>query len=175
VFADDLAREIDQAQPSLARAKALRLLNYRERSISELAARLTGDGYPDSVATRVVGDLAASGLVDDDRFAHALARQLLEIRGLGRRRALTDLAAKGVDAEVAARAVDELVSVSDDVARAEEMARQLAPRLGGSVDRIAGRLVRKGFPTGVALRAARDAADAVANLDDPSYLRESDE
>jgi regulatory protein len=171
---DDLAAAIDEAEPALARAKALRLLNYRERSVAELVTRLERDGYPDTVARSVAGDLEASGLVNDERFAHALARQLLEIRGLGRRRALSDLAAKGVDEDLATRAVDELVTASDDIRRAEEMAVKLAPRLGGSVDRIASKLVRKGFATGVALRAARDAVDAMAVPDDPSYLQESD-
>ncbi len=171
---DDLAAAIDEAEPALARAKALRLLNYRERSVAELVTRLAQDGYPDAVARSVARDLESSGLVDDERFAHALARQLLEIRGFGRRRALSDLAAKGVDEEIAVRAVDDLVTASDDVRRAEEMAVKLAPRLGGNVDRIASKLVRKGFPTGVALRAARDAVDAMEDLDDPSYLQESD-
>ncbi len=170
---EDLAQAIDEAEPSLARAKALRLLNYRERSVSELVGRLCQDGFPDTVARSVIDDLEASGLVDDERFAHSLARQLLEIRGFGRRRALSDLAAKGVDKEVAARAVDRLASVQDDERHAEELARRLAPRLGGSVQRIASKLVRKGFPTGLALRAARDAADAMADVDDPSYLQES--
>jgi regulatory protein len=169
----DLSEAIDSAEPALARAKALRLLNYRERSVSELVGRLIGDGYPDPLARSVAGDLEASGLVDDERFAHALARQLIEIRGFGRRRALSDLAAKGVDDRIAAAAVDEFASPQDDERRAEEMARQLAPRLRGDVDRIASKLVRKGFPTGVALRAARDAADAMAQIDDPSYLQES--
>ena len=170
---EDLAHAIDEAEPSLARAKALRLLNYRERSVSELIERLKQDGFPDAVARSVADDLEASGLVDDERFANSLARQLLEIRGFGRRRALSDLAAKGVDEQVAARAVDELVSVQDDERRAREMARQMAPRLAGSVERIASKLVRKGFPTGVALRAAREAAEALAHIDDPSYLQES--
>ena len=170
---EDLARDIDEAEPVLARAKALRLLNCRERSVSELVEKLTRDGYPDEVARGVSADLEASGLVDDERFAHALARQLLEIRGLGRRRALWDLAAKGVNPDLAAAVVDELVSVSDDERHAREVAARLAARLGGSVDRVASRLVRKGFPTGVSLRAARDAVDALAHVDDPSYLQES--
>lgn len=173
--ADELSHQIDEAEPVLARAKALRLLNYRERSVSELAGRLEQDGYPAEVARKVASDLEASGLVDDERFAHALARQLLEIRGLGRRRVLADLATKGVDPEVAANAVDELVSVADDERRAQEMARTLSSRVGGSVDRVASKLVRKGFPTGVALRAARDAVDALSHIDDPSHLQESDD
>ena len=139
----------------------------------ELVEKLTRDGYPDEVARGVSADLEASGLVDDERFAHALAWQLLEIRGLGRRRVLWDLAAKGVHPDLAAAVVDELVSVSDDERHAREMAARLAARLGGGVDRVASRLVRKGFPTGVSLRAARDAVDALAHVDDPSYLQES--
>ncbi|MDO8963236.1 MAG: RecX family transcriptional regulator [Coriobacteriia bacterium] len=154
---DELAGRLERAEPGRARERALRLLSFKERSAHEVRKRLVDDGYCEDVSASVVADLERSGLVDDERFARVLARSLTEIRGLGGSRVLRELAAKGVDADLARRALDEFLPPDAEAAAAAEMAARLALRADARTDRIAGRLVRKGFAPALALRASRDA------------------
>ena len=58
----------------LARSKAEELLNRRDYSSSELAAKLREAGYHPSVADEVVARFVEVGLLDDGRFAELFAR-----------------------------------------------------------------------------------------------------
>lgn len=157
---EELAARIDAEEPVRARERAVRLLAYRERSAAQLRGRLSGDGYPDGVTDAVIADLESSGLVDDERFAGALARLLTEVRGIGRSRALRELAAKGVDPDLALAALDESLPLESEREAALRLGRALAARPGATIDRIATRLARKGYAVPVALGAAREALAA---------------
>jgi regulatory protein len=165
---DEIGAALDAEEPVRARERAIRLLAYRERSVTELRSRLVDDGYPEEVAARTVGDLERIGLVDDERFAGSLARVLTGVRGMGRSRALRELAAKGVDPEMAREALDENLTPEDEHDHALELARAVASRPGASFDRVAARLARKGYSVSVSLRATREAFDEItrdAHLD----------
>jgi regulatory protein len=102
--------------------------------------------------------LSSSGLIDDERFARALAEQTVVVRGSGRRAALEALRAKGVARDVAERAVEGAAG-EDEEARAEDLARRRATRLTGLDPARAGRrllefLIRRGYEPAVARRAA---------------------
>jgi regulatory protein len=149
----------------LARERAYRLIAYKERSETEILGRLLDDGYPEGVSECTVRQLAESGLLDDRRFAETSARSLTEIRGLGRVRAERDMARRGIPDELAREALDALVPAEDEPSRALEAARRLG-RSGDSVERLATRLVRRGFTASHSLSAARqtvstDAADTL--------------
>lgn len=150
----DLHERIASAAPIRARERALRLLMYRERSEHELFDRLTSDGYPPEIAHEVVTSLISSGLLDDDRFAENYARMLVLSRGYGRARALRELLKRGIDQERALEALEAVAPEDHEVARAGERAHALA-RAGDTRDRLAARLVRRGFSPGIALSAAR--------------------
>ncbi|GBF88994.1 hypothetical protein Rsub_01493 [Raphidocelis subcapitata] len=57
-----------------ALARAMRLINYRERSARELLQRLGEDGYDPGVAARAVARMQELGLQDDERYAQMFAR-----------------------------------------------------------------------------------------------------
>lgn len=155
VHLDGLSARIGEAAVPRARERALRLLTYRERSSHELESRLADDGYPHEVVRALVADLAASGLIDDSRFAHNYVRMLVVSRGYGRQRAMRELTARGIPEECAREALDAVAPQEDEEARASERARALA-RAGDTPERLASRLVRRGFAASVALRAARN-------------------
>ena len=67
----------------LARSKAEDLLNRRDYSSSELAAKLRQAGYHPSVADEVVARFVEVGLLDDGRFAELFARSKAAV-GWGR-------------------------------------------------------------------------------------------
>jgi regulatory protein len=182
---DELERAIDEAEPVRARERALRLLTYRERSATELAARLAEDAFPQAVAAAVVADLERVGLVDDERFARMTARVLTQIRGMGRSRALRELASKGIGPDLAQEVVDEALPRKAEQTAADDLARALACRPKASVDRVAARLLRKGYTPPIALGAAKRACAEHAmehgddrwegDFGDAPDLRESDD
>ena len=151
---DVLGRAREAAAP-LARERAYRLLGFRDRSAAELRGRLEEDGYPDDVVRDLIEDLVASGLLDDERFARTLARSLIDIRGLGRARAAREMTQRGVTTETVAEALDEVLDGEREDDRALFAARR-SHRQSDTVDRLAARLVRRGFGTREALHAARE-------------------
>src|ERR671918_1728368 len=92
--------------------RALRLLSVRSRSRHELRARLIRAGYEPEEIDTALADLEDVGLVDDERFAREVA-EYQRRKGLGRRAGLAALRGKGVDRDLAERAVDE-VQPQDD-------------------------------------------------------------
>jgi regulatory protein len=166
VETDVLAARIDEAERPLARERALRLLTARERSQAQLLARLIEGGFSPGAAHSTVADLARVGLVDDIRFAHALARTLANARGVGRAGIARDLRAAGIGEDLAAAALDDALGDEDETAAARRIAALAAAKAGATVDRVAARLVRRGYRPPLALTVAREAMRAVADPDD---------
>jgi regulatory protein len=164
----DLAVRIGETELSCAREKAIRLLTYRERSAAGLRGRLMEDGYSETAAAAVTTDLERIGLIDDERFAHALARTLTQARGLGRGRVSHELARAGISEDLAAEVLEEALPPDAELDAARRLARVAAARPGATRDKVASRLLRRGYRPAVALAAAR------IELDD-ALTRESDD
>lgn len=165
VVQSELETRITAAEGRAARERVLRLLAARERTSGEIRRRLLDDGYPPPVVEASVRHFESSGLLDDTRFAESAARSLIIGRRLGRTRALRELTRRGLDADLAATALDQWAPVDGEQQRAADSAARLV-RAGDTVDRLAARLVRRGFPPGVALRAARMALEDGGELPD---------
>jgi regulatory protein len=148
---DTDARELETAE---ARERALRLLGYRERSVADLHRKLTDDGYPIDIVESLVADFVRSGLVDDERFADLLARSLVQLRGFGLARARGEFERHGVDEAVASGALARVAPADEEPGRALEAARR-SLRPSDTIDRMAARLVRRGFSPSVAFSTAR--------------------
>ena len=152
--------------PKSCHERALGLLAVRPRSRRELEARLLQAGFEPDEVSEVLGRLEAVGLVDDEAFAHAVAEQAFGVRRSGERAVRAALAAKGVSGETVAAVIEELGGDEDE--RACELARSRLTRLRGvPPERAFGRLVsllaRRGYPPGVARRAARLALEVEAS------------
>ncbi|PKQ38745.1 MAG: RecX family transcriptional regulator [Actinobacteria bacterium HGW-Actinobacteria-1] len=171
VTLEALEQQVDEAERQALRDRALAVLAYRERSVSELRTKLLEDGYPPESVATTVSAFERSGLVDDVRFADSVARSAAGGRGLGRRRAERDLASRGVADDVAAAALDQYMPAEGEHARAVELALRLR-RTNERVDRLAARLVRKGFAPFVAFGAAREALSDLP--DDDSVAEDPD-
>lgn len=155
-----LESRVADDEPVCARDRAIRLLAYRERSTGEMETRLAEDGYRTDVIQTVIGDLRRLGLVDDERFARMTVRNMTEIRGLGSTRTLRQLLSKGIDPELARETLEDLLPAEAEQEAAAGLARGFACRSGATVERVAARLVRKGYRPAVALRAAKEAIGA---------------
>jgi regulatory protein len=144
------------------REAALGLLSSREHSRRELLRKLRRKGHSQDHIETIVGRLEAAGLVSDERYARLFVTDRLAIHPLGRRRIVMELRRRGIEAEAASRAVDEVYREGevDEGVVAERLARRRAVRLEG-VDpaaarrRLAGYLARRGFAPEIVTEAIR--------------------
>ena len=147
-------------EPKSCHERALGLLAVRPRSRRELEQRLTAAGFGAEEVADVLAMLERVGLVDDADFARQLAEQQFVHKRAGRRAVTSALIAKGIAPDLIEAVVAE--APDDEEARAEELARSKALRMG-SVDaakafnRLFGLLMRRGYAPQVARQAARRA------------------
>jgi regulatory protein len=156
--------EDDLGDPeSVARGLCLRALTGAPKTRQQLAELLARRGIPDEAAETVLDRFTEVGLIDDAAFARAWVSSRQAGRGLARRALSSELRAKGVDAEVAAEAVE---AVDDDDERAAA-SRLVERRLRGmarldratATRRLIGMLARKGYSGGLAAAVVREALD----------------
>jgi len=130
---------------------AIKFLERRLHSTSELRRKLQPRGYPPAVVDEVMADLLRMNYLDDARFAQLKAQSAAQHKHHGRRRAKMELLKSGVQSEVADQALDK---VYDDKSETRDVARQLAmkqaPRLKKldpqvAKRRLIGMLQRRGF------------------------------
>jgi SOS response regulatory protein OraA/RecX len=95
---------------------AVRALQHRDRSRSQLRSKLRSAGVAPTVCERTLDVLTDSGLLDDARFAHERARVLAE-RGSGDALIRADLLAAGIDEGELSSAVNALDSERDRALR----------------------------------------------------------
>jgi regulatory protein len=169
---DDLGDRVCAAEPRMARERAIRLLTARERSRSGLTSRLVEDGFSSEVARATVDDLVRIGLVDDERFAHALARTLANARSAGRARIARELRDAGIEESVADAALEEALPADHEIAAARRLAATSAARPGATVEKLAARLVRRGYRPALALEEARRAIGDADVVVDPDCLQD---
>src|SRR5215217_7797887 len=178
---DPLTPDVDPGSPedemgdpeSVARGICLRALTGAPKTRQQLADLLAQRGVPDDAAETVLDRFTEVGLIDDAAFAEAWVSSRQSGRGLARRALSAELRAKGVDAEVAAEAVE---AVDDDDER--ETARRLVDRKVGAMRRLdratatrrlMGVLARKGYNGGLAAAVVREALDGLAGGADEEF------
>ncbi|MET1036269.1 MAG: regulatory protein RecX [Arthrobacter sp.] len=157
------ARERDPE--SAARAIVLRQLTGAAKSRKQLEDKLRARDIPDPAARSVLDRFEELQLVDDAAFAQAWVRSRSQAKGLARGALRRELRDKGIDPELADAALEQLGADEEaDAARrlAERRLRSVAPGTDRdrAVRRVVGMLARKGYPPGLAFRAASEAWDA---------------
>ena len=172
--------EDDLGDPvSAARGICLRALTGAPKTRSQLADLLAARDILDDAAKTVLDRFTEVGLIDDAAFARAWVSSRQAGRGLARRALSAELRAKGVDAEVAAEAVE---AVDDDDER--ETARRLVDRKVGAMRRLdratatrrlMGMLARKGYSGGLAAAVVREALDGVDSVEADAEFEALDE
>lgn len=139
-----------QSDTRRALDKVMDYLSLRDHASGELYQKLCRkfDAHSAAYAVARAGEL---GLLDDAGFARRRAAELLRKRK-SRREILNDLAAKGIDRDTAAEAVESLYDEAEE-GEDPEMAsvqalleRQYAAKLAaGKRDQVAAALARRGF------------------------------
>ncbi|MBQ4551705.1 MAG: regulatory protein RecX [Clostridia bacterium] len=135
--------------------KAVKLLAMRDHSEGELRDKLYQAGYPDAVIDKVIEKLTLMELVDDEHFAEKWAQSRAHKHG--RRRIEQELTHKGVDREVARRAVGNLTD-EDQLQDAIRLVGKFLSRTHGDMDRslyqrTLAMLARHGYDADIARKA----------------------
>ena len=167
----------DPAEPpadpeSVARALCLRALTGAPKTRRQLADMLARRDVPEAAAEAVLDRFVEVGLIDDAAFARAWVDSRQSGRGLARRALQAELKAKGVDADVAAQAV-ETVDADDERAAALQLVQRRARSMqrldrATATRRLIGMLARKGYGGGMAAAVVREVLDAVGAEPDES-------
>jgi len=137
----------------------LRSTANRPQTEAEVAAKLRGRDFDDAVVAATLERARRMGAVDDAAFAAAWVEDRGRRRGYGLARLRQELRRRQVPDAVADAALTGLEE-RDELAVATELARHRAQQLPSSLqpDAVARRLVsflaRRGYPEGLARRAA---------------------
>ncbi len=147
-------------RPESAWERALARLSRRDFSEAELRRALGRDGYAPAEVDAALLRLREKRLLDDARYAGRRARRGLGERGMGRLRVRAELRARGVAPRTAESAVAEALAETPEAERIEALARAWwrTHRSGepqARVRRLAGWLVRRGFPAGAVAERLR--------------------
>ena len=165
---------------------AARSLSGAPRSRRSLEERLISAGYPEEHVRVAVARLVAIGLIDDERFGQALLDSRDRSRQRGDRALHQELRRRGIDEELAQRLLAQRAAgepqrtesvwgatlrvVEEHAEGAEERAARAALaklRLRGGdarseVQRLAQGLARRGFPSALSWRLARERVQSEA-------------
>jgi regulatory protein len=150
---------MDDSAPDLEKALryAHRAIGRREQTVAEIRALLERRGVDEPVAEAAVGELLASGLLDDARFARRFAGDKRDLDQWGARRIASELGRRGVEAA-------EIAAVVDETGRDDELETALIllgrripepPRDDRERDRAWRLLVRRGYDPELAYEAVR--------------------
>lgn len=142
--------------------RALSLLRRSDKTRAELAARLREDEELSEEAREAVLDrMEEYGYLSDARVADAIVDKLLRRQGKGRMLVERELRHRGISEHIIEASLEDC-DRDDEFLRAEAAALERARKLRGVDDvtahrRLVSYLQRRGFTSGVALRAAEQA------------------
>ena len=106
----------------VAYQRALRLIQYRPRSESEIRQLLRRHQTPEETAEETIERLKQSGLINDAGFAQTWVENRTDLRPRSRRALTYELSQRGVDADV----IEQSLSEIDDDAMAYQAAQRPA-------------------------------------------------
>jgi Uncharacterized protein conserved in bacteria len=165
---DELRELLSDSQLRRAKSKALYLLNFRDYSRRDLAARLRSDNeYSDEAIEAALDYMTEIGAVDDARYAENMIRHLIHQKHYGRRRILQELSAKGIDRYTAETALREF-DLDEQAAILELLDKKFSRDLDNDkgIRRTIATLQRYGYEMGDIMQALRDYADQIDQDED---------
>ena len=115
---EELKALLDESARRRAREKAVYLLSRSDHSRRGLEEKLRREAGAE-VAEQTAQRMEELGYINDERYAHRLARDLTERKLYPRRRAVQELCARGISRELAMLAVEE--TEKEDLDKALEL------------------------------------------------------
>lgn len=127
--------------------RALKLLGRQESSVRRLRRKLVQRGYGSEEIEEAIVRLKDYGYLDDHRYGARWAEERLRRGPIGARRLRSDLESRGLDGDVAASLVRDLLP-ENDLEMAREATESWNRRRGGDEKALARYLDRLGFSSG---------------------------
>ncbi|HDL64203.1 MAG TPA: regulatory protein RecX [Proteobacteria bacterium] len=129
---------------------ALRLLNYRERSIKELEGRLLEKHYSPPIIEAVIKRLKELDLLDDRKFARLWARSRIRFKPRSSWLISRELREKGIREEVIREVIETEFTPEQELEAAMSLAEKQARRYRGedpekAREKLFAFLARRGF------------------------------
>jgi regulatory protein len=154
----------------VARAIVLRQLTASPKSRLQLERKLAERNVPEDVAAAVLDRFEEVRLVDDAEFADMWVRSRSQSRRLAKGALRRELAEKGIDADTAASALQQLSDEDEEAAARHLVQRKLRPgtdltdraERDKTTRRLASMLARKGYQPAQAFRVVGEVLDAAA-------------
>jgi regulatory protein len=148
----------------------LRQLTVSPKSRLQLSRKLAERHVPEDVAEAVLDRFEEVRLVDDADFADMWVRSRSQSRKLAKGALRRELADKGIDADVAAVALEQLTDEDEEAAARELVERKLRGAAGledrefrdKTTRRLAAMLARKGYQPSQAFRIVGEVLDHAA-------------
>ncbi len=128
-----------------AKAFALKLLSYRQRSEYELRDRLSKKGFGPEIIENLLQDLKSSGLIDDKEAAKSFFRVAKESRLLGRRAIKEYLLKRGINPELIDEVTEGLDEMEPAIRIAEKWLRKQRMDDPVSEERFKKFMLRRGY------------------------------
>jgi len=91
-----------------ARERALRLIAYRDRTVSEIRKRLIGSDFPEDVVNEVVKQMVQAELINDEKFSRDYVKNRSAAKPMGRKRLTWELRSKGAEPPAVEQALEGL-------------------------------------------------------------------
>lgn len=144
-----------------AQDTAARYLGYKMRTRREVAEKLRGSGYSESVCDRVLKNLEKYDYINDDIYCAKYIKETLKLRPKGKFLIKRELKLKGIDEKTVDNAIDEAEIDEADIAKKLLMKKyeDFANMDNKELSKVYAFLQRKGFSYGVIKEAVRDLAD----------------
>ena len=142
-----------QAELDRALALAYRFIGRRERTLAEVRAHLRGRLDDEDTVEATISELRELGLLDDARYARMFCEDKTRLEGWGSERIRRELSTRGVERALIEHVLSDL-PCEDERERALEILRhRFAAGCGDrrERERALGVLLRKGYPTELAL------------------------
>jgi regulatory protein len=161
-------------QPPSLKGRALRLLSVREHSRSELARKLAAHEVEPGTLARVLDELQAKGLIDEQRVLESVLHR--RSPQFGSHRIRQELQAKGLDKEAIAQALDTLRSSEWQRAR-DLLAQKFGPAATDMKERAkqARFMLARGFDPAIVRRALAEARAGEAEAATVTRVEKTDD
>lgn len=158
------AEMTDAEVASFAQEIVVRKLTDRAHSRADLAQTLAQKQVPAEAAEAVLAKFEAAGLINDEEFARSWVQSRQRGKGLARNLLAMELRRKGVDEEIAQRALSELDPEAERASAHRLVQRKLRTMQGldqhVQIRRLVGLLARKGYAPQVAFDVVREELNA---------------
>ncbi|MCU1515371.1 MAG: RecX family transcriptional regulator [Pseudarthrobacter sp.] len=166
-----VAADAEPDPASVARAIVLRQLTSSAKSRLQLSRKLAERNIPEDVAEAVLDRFEEVRLIDDAEFADMWVRSRSQSRKLAKGALRRELADKGIDAETAAAALEQVSDTDEEAAARQLVERKLRPGTDLSdraerdktTRRLASMLARKGYQPSQAFRIVGEVIDSLSH------------